>query len=62
MGGSHTCHFATDAFIPARNAAFKMPPQNATGQFTVSFLAKDQDKVDDLCTELFFNYTRADEQ
>ena len=36
---------------------FTMPPKNATGEFTVSFLAKDQDKQYDLCLELLFNYT-----
>ena len=36
---------------------FTMPEKQATGEYTVSFLAKDQDKIYDLCIELNYNYT-----
>ena len=40
------------------NIPFVMPLKRATGHFTVDFLAKDQDHVDDLCLAMAFNYTR----
>jgi hypothetical protein len=44
------------------NIPFTMPPKNKTGEFTVAFQAKDQDKVYDLCLELLFNYTSTDDE
>eukprot|EP00949_MAST-11_sp_MAST-11-sp1_P003091 g3091.t1 len=37
---------------------FEMPKAQKTGRFTTTFTIKDQDKVYDLCEDLFFNYTR----
>ena len=37
---------------------FVMPPKQATGHYVVDFSAKDQDKVEDMCLSLRFNYTR----
>ncbi len=36
---------------------FVMPVKRSTGHFTVDFLAKDQDHVDDLCLAMAFNYS-----
>merc|ERR1711871_1745422 len=42
------------------NIPFVMPPKQSSGHFTVDFLTKDQDKVQDLCLAMAFNYTYAD--
>ena len=42
------------------NIGFVMPPKRSSGHFTVDFLAKDQDHVDDLCLSMAFNYTQFD--
>lgn len=42
------------ALLPLRVV---QPEKQATGEYTVSFLAKDQDKIYDLCIELNYNYT-----
>ena len=39
------------------NIPFVMPVKRSTGHFTVDFLAKDQDHVDDLCLAMAFNYS-----
>ena len=51
----YECHFDRRCFSLA--IPFTMPPLNASGDFTVSFLSKDQDHTYDLCLELLFNYT-----
>ena len=54
----YNCHFNRRCFSLA--IPFSMPPKNSTnssGQFTVSFLSKDQDHIYDLCLEGQFNYT-----
>ena len=41
----------------ALDVPFTMPIQQKTGDYTVEFLARDQNKTYDLCLELHFNYT-----